>query len=144
MELLFYGEDSKSLSLAQPFFWPWDPSIQQPTWNLPLEGVFWASQSQRDLPTPPCKVWITVTGSPFLTPSSPMLQSLHPPVSNSLIFLSFFFFWPPLAACGILLPQPGIEPMPLQWKHGVLTTGPLGKSFNISWIWILLFPLLLS
>ena len=26
------------------------------------------------------------------------------------------------------LPRPGIEPVPLQWKHGVLTTGPPGKS----------------
>ena len=24
--------------------------------------------------------------------------------------------------------QPGIEPVPLYWKRGVLTTGPLGKS----------------
>ena len=23
-----------------------------------------------------------------------------------------FFFWPPRAACGILVPQPGIEPGP--------------------------------
>ena len=26
---------------------------------------------------------------------------------------SFFFFWPHRAACGILVPQPGIEPRPL-------------------------------
>ena len=31
-------------------------------------------------------------------------------------------------ACGILVPQPVIEPVPLHWKHGVLTTGPAGKS----------------
>ena len=31
------------------------------------------------------------------------------------------FFWPPCAACGILVPQPGIEPRPWQWKHQVLT-----------------------
>ena len=30
-------------------------------------------------------------------------------------------------ACGILVPWPGIEPAPLQWKHGVLTDEPPGK-----------------
>ena len=40
----------------------------------------------------------------------------------------FFFFWPQWAACGILVPQPGIELVPLQWKRRVLTTGPPGKS----------------
>ena len=29
------------------------------------------------------------------------------------------------------LPRPGIEPMPLQWKHGVLTTGPPGKLWRV-------------
>jgi len=28
--------------------------------------------------------------------------------------------------------QPGIELMPLHWKHGVLTTGPPGKSLFFS------------
>ena len=36
----------------------------------------------------------------------------------------FFFFLPCLGACGTLIPQPGMEPYPLQWKCGVLTTGP--------------------
>ena len=39
-----------------------------------------------------------------------------------------FFFWPYHMACGILIPQSGIEPRPLQWEHRVLTTGPAGKS----------------
>ena len=29
-----------------------------------------------------------------------------------------------------LVPQPGIEPVPLHWEHGVLTTGPPGKSLK--------------
>ena len=45
-------------------------------------------------------------------------------------FLFFFFFLPCCTACEILIPQPGIEPMTLQWKHGVLTTGLPGKSLN--------------
>ena len=32
------------------------------------------------------------------------------------------------AACGILVPQPGIEPMSPALEGGVLTTGPPGKS----------------
>ena len=36
-------------------------------------------------------------------------------------------------ACGILVPQPGIEPGPLQWKRRVLTTGPPGNSLIISY-----------
>ena len=27
--------------------------------------------------------------------------------------------------CGILVPQPGIKLASLQWKHGILTTGPM-------------------
>ena len=42
-----------------------------------------------------------------------------------------FFLWPHCAACGILVPWPGIEPVPLQWKPRVLITGRPGKSlFN--------------
>ena len=42
---------------------------------------------------------------------------------------NFFFFWPCYAACRILAPWSGIEPMCyLQWKRGVLTTGPPGDT----------------
>ena len=40
--------------------------------------------------------------------------------------LFFFFFGHP--ACGILVPQPRTEPIPLHWKHGVLTAHPPEKS----------------
>ena len=43
----------------------------------------------------------------------------------------FFFFWPHPAACRILVPRPGTEPVPLQWKHGVLTTGLPGNSLKL-------------
>ena len=42
----------------------------------------------------------------------------------------FSFFWPGHAAYGILVPWPGIEPGPRQWKRGVLTTGPPGNSLS--------------
>ena len=31
-------------------------------------------------------------------------------------------------ACGILSPDQGLNPGPLHWEHGVLATGPSGKS----------------
>lgn len=40
----------------------------------------------------------------------------------------FIYFWPHLEACEIFIPQPGIEPVPLQWKCGVLTNGLPEKS----------------
>ena len=46
-------------------------------------------------------------------------------------FLSFLkkLFWPCWVAFGVDL-WPGIEPVPLQLKHRVLTTGPPGKSLD--------------
>ena len=38
-------------------------------------------------------------------------------------------------ACGILVPRPEIHPCPLHWKHGVLATGPPGKSLSILYIY---------
>ena len=43
----------------------------------------------------------------------------------------FSFFWPYCAACRILVPWPGIEPGPWQWKPQVLTTGPPGNSLQL-------------
>ena len=40
----------------------------------------------------------------------------------------YLFFWPRHVACRILVPWPGIEPRPRQWKRRVLTTGPPGNS----------------
>ena len=48
--------------------------------------------------------------------------------SGSFLFLTFWFayffiFFGHAIPCEILLPQPGIKPVNLQWKHRVLTTG---------------------
>ena len=46
-----------------------------------------------------------------------------------ILFVYLFIYWPRHMACGILVSWPGIEPVPpVHWKHGVLTTGPPGKS----------------
>ena len=69
--------------------------------------------------------WLSTTGFwPNWT-----ISSFHC-VSSGLLQI-FFFFLPFLAAlntCGILVSHPGMEQGPLQWKHGVLTTGLPGNS----------------
>ena len=50
--------------------------------------------------------------------------------SHSFKKIFFLIFWPYQAACRILVPQPGIEPTPQQWKHGVPTSGPSGNSLS--------------
>ena len=47
-----------------------------------------------------------------------------------LLYYYYYYFWLYCVACGILVPRLGIEPWPQQWKHWVLTTGPLGNSLN--------------
>ena len=32
-----------------------------------------------------------------------------------ILFIYFYCFWPYYLACGILVPQPGIEPMAMHW-----------------------------
>lgn len=46
------------------------------------------------------------------------------------IFLYFFFFLPRRVACYILIPEPGIEPVPLAVEAYALTTGQPGKSLR--------------
>ena len=48
---------------------------------------------------------------------------------NLLQYCFHFMFWFfGREACGIRVPQPGIEPAPPVWEVEVLTTGPPGKS----------------
>ena len=50
------------------------------------------------------------------------------------VYLFIFNFWPHLVACGILVPQPGIEPTLPALEGEILTTGLPEKSpsFEIS------------
>ena len=47
-----------------------------------------------------------------------------------MLMISLFFPPPHHAACRILVPQLGIKGVPLQWKQGVLTTGPYQGILN--------------
>ena len=52
------------------------------------------------------------------------------------VFCLFVVFGCCREACGILVPQPGINPCPLHWEHRVLTTGQPGKSRE-QFLWFL-------
>ena len=51
-------------------------------------------------------------------------------MTNGITYFAHFFFWLCHLACKILVPQPGIEPEPWQWKCWVLTPGPPGNSLE--------------
>ena len=67
-----------------------------------------------------CCCWGMVQGSPPLltvryvlgTPSLPRPPPIHPPAPLYFIIYLFIYFWPRCLACGILVPQPGIQPVP--------------------------------
>ena len=86
------------------------------------------------LPLPPCPSTMVssqdhcndvLTGLSLL-PS--LFSSLFSTQLLGVFLLLFLFSFWPCAACGILVPQPGIEPMPLAVVAWVLTTGSPGKS----------------
>ena len=45
-----------------------------------------------------------------------------------LLLLFFFFFWQCHVAYGTVFAEQGSNPSSLHWEHGVLSTGPPGKS----------------
>ena len=55
-----------------------------------------------------------------------------------------FFFWLHHAACGILVPWPGIEPRALAIKHKVLTSEPPGKSQGSPVLFCIFFRVFIS
>ena len=48
-----------------------------------------------------------------------------------LFYLFIYFFGCTVRHLGSHFPDQGLNPCPVQWKHGVLTTGPPGKSSTI-------------
>ena len=60
---------------------------------------------------------------------------------NRKYAVNFFFFLAGHIACGILVPQSGINQCPLQGKRQVLTTGPPGKFQYILFFIETFFPL---
>ena len=73
----------------------------------------------------PVLSFIYRSGSPSLTLTS--RESTFPRVSlyTILFYLFYFAFWPCHAACGILVPQPGIKPVPPASCLGSMESQPL-------------------
>ena len=89
-----------------------------------VEYLVWASL---------CSKWFPAFKSLSL-PSYPRRYALE-------CLPGIFFFLPHHTACRILVPRPGIEPWPWQWKHWVPTTGTPGNShfleiFKIILLWL--------
>lgn len=77
----------------------------------------------------PSLQWAEVNLHFYKGTKTPRYQA--PQISSTTASLFFLFlknFWPQRPACGIVLtvPQPGIDPRSLQWKHRVLTTNHQG------------------
>ena len=53
-------------------------------------------------------------------------------IPNIMLYVNYIplllLFWMHHATCGILVPWPGAESGPWQWKHGALITAPPGNS----------------
>ena len=47
--------------------------------------------------------------------------------ATTCLRIFFFFFLLYHVVCGILVPSQGLNPLPLQWKHGVLTMDRQGS-----------------
>ena len=66
-------------------------------------------------------------GSRVLISKKVVSLNLHRYESLSVYFFIYFLNFG-LMVCGILVPDQGLNLGPLYWKHGILTTGPPGKS----------------
>ena len=79
----------------------------------------------------PASQWCHPAISSSVVPSSSCPQSL--PASESFPMSQLFAWGGQSTGVGChwllqLVPWPGIKPRPLHWEHGVLDTGPQGKS----------------
>ena len=75
----------------------------------------------------------------YLSRLVPKLSASPPryPLNLKQRFFSFLFFSSrTLRLVGVLVPDQGWNSCPLQWKHGVLTTGPPGSSPKVLFFWV--------
>ena len=79
------------------------PLCESPDHKPLQDKFFWLSRSPASSLTSTTQEFASAAVTPL---NWPLLS--HP---RSYLYL-FFFFWPHCVACGILVPQPGIEPVP--------------------------------
>ena len=72
--------------------------------------------------------WFPLGSTGLISLQSKGLSRVKDCFFSNCYFLEIF--WPCCMVCRILVPKPGIEPMPLHWQHKFLTTGPSGKSLR--------------
>ena len=98
---------AQSLNYVQLFVTPWTVACQAP----PLSMGFSRQEYWSGLPFPSAGKWRLQCKKNLAIPD-PDLNYISP-------------IWLNRAALGILVPHPqGLNPCPLQWKHGVLSTRP--------------------
>ena len=89
--------------------------------SVPLE-ILWGTPENVPWNCPPPREW--------------EVGGFYPPplVLLCLSVCLFVCLGPHWAACGILVPYQGLNPVPWQWKCWVLTTGPPGNSLILLWL----------
>ena len=100
------GNLAHGCSCHRPVFCPFCPKL-----SAKLSRWFW-------VPTPP---------------TSALTDSLSWPLSMCLrdfLFYYYFYLWPCRATCRNLVPRPGLNLGPREWKRWVPTTGYLGIPFT--------------
>ena len=85
-------------------------------WDLPGSGIELVST--------------TLAGAFFTTepPAKPFLKHFYLFIwLRQVLFATFRIF-----SCGTWIPDQGLNPGPLRWEYRVLTNGPPGKSWDLS------------
>ena len=114
---------------------PHAPDYLKRAWEVSAHGP--CVQGKALVETPPCTVFVPPDHPRvFFCGLSELLGGIvqvSPVCSKGISTYMFLTFWLCYEACGILVPDQGWNLHPLHWTHGVLTTGPPGKSprFNI-------------
>ena len=110
-------------------------------WDLPRPGLEPVSPALAGgvlTSAPPGKSpeqLLSITSSKNLSLTSPGgVKCFLPQGSHRIVFIPslkhIFFFWPHVWHAESQFPEKELNPCPQQWKRGVLTTGPPGKSLK--------------
>ena len=104
---------------CQLFVTPWTVAHQSPLSMGFSTQEYWSGS--RESSQPRDWTWVSCTAGGFFTTWATREAWVE-------LWVAFFFFLPCCRAGRISVPGPGIEPMPLQWRHRILTTGLPGKA----------------
>ena len=82
-------------------------------------------------------LWASHLPSTYMCSSTGKLQMCF--LNQFWVFFFYLTFWPHCVPCRMLVPWPGIEPMPLQWKHEFITIGPpeMSQEVVLTLFWVM-------